>query len=344
MFPAPRSRMTLSAASRMRVRPGHRAKPANGAARLVVLGDLVLDIVARAEGSLETASDVAGTIRFRAGGSAANTGRAFTKLGGRATFIGAVGRDAWARRLTAALRTEGVTVHSVPVAQPTARLVVLVGAGGERSFVVERGAADALQAAALDEAWFRSCDALHIPGYSLFNQPLAGAAMRGASIARERGAVISVDLASRAPLLAMGRRKTLQVLEELQPSVVFGNGGEMAALTGQRHEERLLRVTPIVVVKEGAAGCRISARGGAGSDVLRLAVATTSLTARDTTGAGDAFDAGFLHALLTPPRGEERPRGGDLPRDAGALRRAAVAGHRAAATLLRSPRPQLPDR
>lgn len=313
-------------------------------ARLAVLGDLVLDVVARGDGPMAPASDVSGTVRFRVGGSAANTARTFVKLGGRAAFIGAVGRDPWARRLTAAVRAEGVVVHAVVASHPTARLVALIRPDGERSFVVERGAADALEAADLDQAWFRSCDLLHLPGYSLFTQPLAGAAMRGAAIVLQRGASISVDLSSRAPLLAMGRRRAWQILAELRPTIVFGNSGEVAALTGDRQEERLLGVAPIVVVKEGAAGCRVLARAGEGTDVLRLTVATTRIAARDTTGAGDAFDAGFLYSMLTAASGGGSPSAVTLARDAGSLRRAAVAGHRAAGALLRSSRLDLPDR
>lgn len=325
-------------------------------ARIVVLGDLVLDIVARGDGPLEPASDASGTVRFRAGGSAANTARTFVRLGGRATFIGAVGQDHWARRLTAAMRAEGVVVHAVAVSHPTARLVALIRPDGERSFLVERGAADALDAADLDQAWFRACDLLHLPGYSLFTHPLAGAAMRGAAIAQGRGALLSVDLSSRAPLLAMGRRRAWQILTELRPTIVFGNGGEVAALTGERQEERLLRVAPIVVVKEGVAGCRVLARAGDSAEVLRLTVATPRIAARDTTGAGDAFDAGFLLSMLkqsgrgsapsgaSSQSGGSAPSGATLPRDAGSLRRAAVAGHRAAGALLRLPRSDLPDR
>lgn len=331
----------------LRRSPGARSAP-----RLVVLGDLVLDIVARGEGPVEPGSDVSGTIRFRAGGSAANTARTFVKLGGRATFIGAVGQDQWARRLTAALRAEGVLVHAVVASHPTARLVALIRPDGERSFLVERGAADALDAADVDQRWFRSCDLLHLPGYSLFTQPLASAAMRGAAIAQERGALLSVDLSSRAPLLATGTRRAWQILTELRPTILFGNGGEVTALTGERQEERLLRVAPIVVVEEGAAGCRVLARTGQRSDVLRLTVATARLAARDTTGAGDAFDAGFLLSLLKSwgrgrvPMPSSGGSGSDAtqPRDAGSLRRAAVAGHRAAGLLLRSPRSDLPDR
>jgi sugar/nucleoside kinase (ribokinase family) len=67
--------------------------------------------------------------------------------------------------------------------------------------------------------------------------------------------------------------------------------------------------------------------------VLRFEVATPALAATDTTGAGDAFDAGFLASFAaTRPDARFRPA---------ALRRAALAGHRAAARQLGGSRPEL---
>ena len=58
---------------------------------LVALGDLVLDVVVAPERSVESGTDVPGTLRFRAGGSAANVARSFAHLGGAASFVGSVG-------------------------------------------------------------------------------------------------------------------------------------------------------------------------------------------------------------------------------------------------------------
>ncbi len=301
---------------------------------LAALGDLLLDIVLVSEEPLQRGTDVRGTIRFRQGGSAANVARAFGRLGGQAVFIGSVGSDAWGRRLTAVLRADGMRVHAVTTAAATGRLVAIIERGsGERSFIIERGAADALTARDIVPAWLRGVGALHLPGYSIFNQPLGGAAARAAELAHDRGMLVSADLASVGPLLALGRRVTWSRIHGLAPHVVLGNRPEVAALAGRLGPARLLELAPVVVVKEGVEGCRVLWREG--DRTLQQSVATTPIASADTTGAGDAFAAGFLKVLLATGGAEAAPWG------AAALRRAALGGHAAAAHLLRMPRPEL---
>ena len=316
--------------------------------RLVALGDLVLDIAVRPEGALVRGSDVPGQIGFRAGGSAANACRAFVELGGRATFIGALGDDAWGRRLAASLRRDGVSLRVVRVSQPTARLLALLDPLGERSFVTQRGAADRLRAAHVRREWLAGCDVLHLPAYSLLADPLRGAAMAALGHARAAGALVSLDLASRGPLLSLGRRQASQRFAQLGPDVLLANLDEADALVGRGNERRLLEFAPLVVLKEGSAGCRVIWRARSDApDVLELDVATASIEAADSTGAGDAFDAGFLYSLVAT--GDARPdaqaHSVDDRRQAlrrgQSLRRAAVAGHRAAARALQRARPEL---
>jgi ribokinase len=320
--------------------------------RLVVLGDLVLDIVVRSDEAPSPGTDVAGSVDFRAGGSAANTARAFVAAGGEATFIGAVGDDALGRRLVGALRAEGVRASVARVRQPTARLAALVDARGERAFVTQRGAADGLRRRDVSARILARADGLHLPAYSLFGEPLRSAAMFAVTQAHAAGTLVSLDLASRRPLLRAGRAAARRTIAEAAPDVIFANAEEARALAG-REARQLLSLAPLVVIKHGAAGCDVLwlTGGGAEADVVELAVATAPIKARDTTGAGDAFDAGFLHALLDvavsePGRRRAQPIAtpGDRTealRRARVLRRAAVAGHRAAAALLTRPRPEL---
>jgi ribokinase len=324
---------------------GVRARPS-----LVSLGDLVLDIVVRPQASLLRGSDTPGSIGFRAGGSAANTCRAFVGLGGSAIFIGALGRDAWGRRLVRSLRNDGVRLRTTAVEAPTARLLALIGPRGERSFVTERGAANKLDQSHIRRSWLTGADFLHLPAYSLLNEPLAGAAAAAAGYARAAGALVSVDLASRGPLLAAGRRTVRARLREVGPDLLFANADEARTLAGRHGESSLLALSPVLVVKEGAAGCRVLwSPPSTPADRLELDIATTPVETLDTTGAGDAFDAGFLYSLAEQRPGSRRGRSGEAYAEARSqdlrraqlLRRAAVAGHRAAASWLSRARPVL---
>jgi ribokinase len=214
----------------------------------------------------------------------------------------------------------------------TGRIGVLVAPDGERSFVADRGAADALRPDDLRAEWFAEADALHLPLYSLIGEPLGQAGMRAIDLARAAGAIVSLDLASIGPLLADGRRAARERIDAVTPDLLFATAAEAEAFLGHHAVESLLESAPIAVVKRGAKGATILARDGA--ERVRFEVATERRHAADTTGAGDAFDAGFLVGWIS-----SRATGRSV---ATSLHRAALAGHRAAARQISIPRPELP--
>ncbi len=294
----------------------------------MVLGDLVLDVVFAPARPLERGTDVPGLTLLRQGGSAASTARWLGRLGVRTTFITAVGRDAPGRALIAAVDGDGVVVRAVRVAGArTGRIGVLVEPGGERSFVADRAAADRLRPADLRAAWFTAADALHLPAYSLLGRPLGDAGLAAIRLARTAGALVSLDLASAGPLLADGRRAAVTLIRDAAPDLLFATADEAEALMGARRAEGLLDLAPIAVVKRGRHGATVLTRDG--DEQLRFEVATTPVPTADTTGAGDAFDAGFLAAWL-----DARRRGVAAP---AALQRAALAGNRTALRHLSNP-------
>jgi sugar/nucleoside kinase (ribokinase family) len=303
--------------------------------RVLVLGDLALDVALAPSGPLRRGTDVPGAVRLHQGGSAASAARWLARLGARATLVCAVGRDAVGRALVGTLRADGVLVRAVrPSGGRTARIgIVIDPASGERSFVAERGAADLLRPADMDARWFRGLDALHLPAYSLLGSPLGEAGRAAIAHARAAGARLSLDLASAAPLLAGGRAAAHALVREAAPDLLFTNEHEAVAFLGEADPARLLDYAPVVVIKRGPAGATLLARqpGGAPVPGGRLEVATRALAASDTTGAGDAFDAGFLMTWLSAGA-TIRPM---------TLRRAVAAGHRAAARQVRRPRPEL---
>jgi len=297
--------------------------------RVIVLGDLTLDVVLAPARPLERGTDVPGRAMLRQGGSAANTARWLGRLGARTTLICAVGRDAPGRALVAALQADRVRVRARRIAGTrTGRIGVLVEPGGERSFVADRAAADGLGPLDLDPAWFIRIDALHLPAYSLLGKPLGDAGLAAIRLARAAGALVTVDLASVGPLLERGRRAALALIGEAAPDLLFATAGEADALVGARRADGLLDLAPIAVVKRGQQGATVLARAD-GGNLVHLEIATTPFSATDTTGAGDAFDAGFLAGWLAA-----RGRGLSQPT---ALRRGAVAGNRTALRHLSNP-------
>jgi ribokinase len=297
-----------------------------------VLGDLMLDVVLAPARALESGTDVPGRVALVQGGSAATTARWLGRLGARTSLIAAVGRDTAGRALVDAIRADDVTPHVSRVAGArTGRIGVIVTPDGERSFVADRGAADLLAPGDIKAAWFSHADALHLPVYSLLGVPLGVAGRRAIELARAADALVSVDLASIGPLLANGRRAARGLIAEVAPDLLFGTAAEAEALLGGRGIDGLLDLAPTAVVKRGAKGATVLSRAGEARS--RFEVAAEHILALDTTGAGDAFDAGFLVGWFAA-----RSAGRSLP---ASLQRAALAGHRAAARHITSPRPEL---
>lgn len=306
----------------------HRQRPP----RLLVLGDLMLDVVVAPDRALVSGTDVPGRVQLRQGGSAASTARWLARLGARSTLVTAVGRDREGRALVDALRGDGVQVRASRVAGvPTGRIGVLVDPDGERSFVADRGAADRLRPQDLRASWFGGLDGVHLPVYSLLGRPLGLAARRAIALARAAGVPLSLDLSSVGPLLAGGRRQATALIRDARPDLLFATAAEAQALVGRGPLEGILSFGPAAIVKRGPAGASVFVQQDDGR--RRLDVAAERIAASDTTGAGDAFDAGALLVWASaPPADRLRPA---------LLRRAARAGHSAAGRQLRAARTEL---
>jgi len=290
----------------------------------------MLDVVLAPDRALELGTDVPGRVALRQGGSAATTARWLARLGVRTTLVCAVGRDAIGRALVSAVGGDGVRVRATRVAgERTGRIGVVVEPGGERSFVADRAAADRLAPSDLKTSTFQ-VDLVHLPAYSLLGEPLGRAGRRAVELARSAGALVSLDLASVGPLLAGGRAAAVRLIRDVAPDVILAAGAEAEAVVGP-DPARLAELARIAVVKRGRQGAFVSVRQA--GRPLTFEVATVSVDAVDTTGAGDAFDAGFLAAWLAV--------GGDERERPAAIRRAVLAGHRAAGRHLAAPQKEL---
>jgi ribokinase len=236
--------------------------------RVTTLGDLLLDVIVRTAGPLVTGDDRPATTLVGAGGQAANVAAWVAALGGWSRFVGKRGDDAAGELVGAELRGYDVDVAG-PVEGRTG-VVVSIAAAGERTMASDRGSAPDLTEGELDADWF-DCDVLHISGYSLQREPIASAAARAAGFARANGARVSVDLPTWSSIDDAFRAR----VRAIAPAVVFA---------GERERATFGDLETDWIVKRGALGVLADGR--------EHAAAATEVV--DTTGAGDAFAAGYL--------------------------------------------------
>lgn len=225
------------------------------------------------------------------GGSAANTVSVASSLGMKGGFIGKVGNDLIGDAYLYDLETYGVLSHLYRGTLPSARSMVFVSqADGERTFATYLGAAMELKEAEIVPDFFDGYDYLHIEGYLLQCSGVVGKAME---IAKAKGLTISLDLGS----CNMVERhfSLLHTLVDEYVDIVFANGEEAFSYTGKEGEAAARDISGIgreriVVVKLGAKGsvvCR-------GEELHRIGAEPVIVA--ETTGAGDAYAAGFLYA------------------------------------------------
>jgi sugar/nucleoside kinase (ribokinase family) len=248
--------------------------------RVCTLGDLLLDVIVQPSAPLAPGDDVVASTRIFAGGQAANVAAWIVELGGSARLVGGRGDDASGRLAGAELAARGVELAG-PVGGRTGVVVALLGADRDRSMASDRGVAADLSAGELDPAWFADCDWLHVSGYMLSTEAGAATAAEAARLARDAGARVSVDAASATLVGVVGCELFAGRIAALEPELLFATTAEHAALDGAAG-------APTTVVKRGARGCTIL-RDGRAED--HAAVAATAV---DSTGAGDAFAAGWL--------------------------------------------------
>ena len=275
---------------------------------LACLGDLVEDVIVRLAGPVNVASDTHALISRRRGGSAANTAVRAATLGHPSRFLGQVGTDAIGTALLAELAAEGVDTTMTRRGGSTGTIVALVDHLGERTMLTDRRCC--LDLDEPNPSWLDGVRVVHVPFYSLATGPIAATAATVIAWANERGIAVSIDLSSTAIMAEVGSDEILRRLERAAPTVVFANEDEAAALGIDAPV-----VGALTVIKRGPSPALIHCPDGAVIEVEAIAVPGVN----DTTGAGDAFAAGFL----TAP---------DWARDP---RPACESGHRAAADLLR---------
>ena len=218
------------------------------------------------------------------GGSAANVAVGLVDLGGQSVVYGSVGGDESGALALRELASAGVDPGQVLVdaAEPTSVKYVIVDGGGELLMLANDGANESFTAAELDRDILSAADHLHLTG----QQPETAAAL--ATAAGETGATRSFD-----PGRRVGDRAFDAALHATD--VLFLNDREANALADATDIDPWEPDDRVVAIKLGGEGATIRTPHG---DVSHPGFGIEPL---DTTGAGDAFAAGFLGAALREP-------------------------------------------
>ena len=293
---------------------------------LCVIGDLVEDVVVWLPTALSYGTDTPSKIVRTRGGSASNVTvfaaavnfNSNTKF--RSRLIAQVGNDALGDQLVATLEGSGVEPCVVRSGR-TGSIVVIVSPDGERTMLTDRAAATQLERA--PKNWHNGVSVLHVPAYSLFSEPIGGATRECIATAHEKNIAVSIDASSASLIKTFGVARFRDLVAELNPRIFFCNTdeAEILNLVAQPLE------VDIVVIKAGAAPTTLITR----STKSTTAVASVGEII-DSTGAGDAFAAGFLTRFEQTHIYES-----SRSQPAEQLHDCVIAGHELAARVLRSP-------
>jgi sugar/nucleoside kinase (ribokinase family) len=264
------------------------------AARVVVIGDVMLDVVTRPLLPVAPTSDTPASTRVARGGSGANIAVALARAGAHVTYVGAAGRDAAASIVREDLVREGVHCELEEFDGPTGVVVSVVAPDGQRAMITDRGVNTRLTRGHVERVLDAPVAHVHVSGYTVLDaatRDVASAALAAATVAL---ASTSLDVCSVAPLAAVGPARFLAAAAGAD--TLFANEEEALALSGAGDVDAALddlagRFAQVVITR-GARGAIV--RRGADQWVASASRAAVV----DTTGAGDAATGAFLASVL----------------------------------------------
>lgn len=263
--------------------------------RVLAVGDLMIEICFLVEDAWSKDPDIPVLEQtISCGGSAANFAACLAQLGQDVRLLSQVGTDDFGDHLLKDLAAYGVPHMGISrIDGPSSATAIIIGADGDRRFLSFRSPSELDYTAIDPQTILAECNWLHISGF-VFQRPASASFARGlVDAARSANIPISIDP---SPLFAAYVEWDPGLLTSLD--YIFPNEYEARALTGfddpvAAAADLRDRGVGTVIVTIGDKGCVLS--GPLQLDE-QLAPPTPTVVL-DSTGAGDAFAAGFIAAI-----------------------------------------------
>lgn len=223
------------------------------------------------------------------GGSASNFAVAMSRLGVPTGLIASIGDDALGQFIINNLRNENVDISHVKIVKNASSgiVVVFIDEQGERRMIAYRGANLMMSKEDIDPKYIKSAKIIHLSGTRL------DLAEYISSIAKQEGLIVSFDPGS--VIASMGIENCKTILKNTD--ILFVNRIEVTRMTGINDilgsaYELINHGPSMIIIKLGPDGSMAVTRS------QRIKIPAFKVKAINTTGAGDAFNAGFIKAFL----------------------------------------------
>ncbi|HEB79153.1 MAG TPA: adenosine kinase [Rhodospirillales bacterium] len=282
---------------------------------VVGIGNAIVDVLAHAEDSfLESHDLIKGTMSLIdskaadklydemapalecSGGSVANTIASLASLGGRGAFIGKVRDDQLGDIFRHDIRAMGIAFETKPsrYSAATARCLILVTPDAQRTMQTYLGACVELGPDDIDEDMIAASRVTYLEGY-LWDPPKAMEAfVKAATIARKAGRKVALSLSD--PMCVNRHRADFIDLVDNHTDILFANEAEITSLYQEGSFDAALQKVrghcEIAALTRSEKGAVVIS-----GDEVHVLDAEPVEKVVDTTGAGDAYAAGFLYGL-----------------------------------------------
>jgi len=258
--------------------------------KILCIGDIMLDVTAVIGKPITEGLETRATISTQGGGAAANVASWLASHKTSAFLVARVGDDAAGKTVLAELDSFGVE-HTKSVIQGanTGVVIVIVGRDGERTMFPDSGANAGLSLKDIPD--LSQFTAVYISGYSLINPESRSGVLEIIEAAKTAKLPIIFDPATVGVLMEVGIAKVSEwislvdalILNEEEAQFISGKANPVEA-AGE-----LIKHVQTVVIKRGSNGALGQSRD---RDLIQISAHPTSVV--NTTGAGDAFAAGFI--------------------------------------------------